>query len=396
MAVGFLDVPDPARYPFIEAVFDRQRCTAAVDGSRFVGTHASFTTNVTLPGGVATAANAVSGVTVLPTHRGQSILRSAMSADLDEAKDRGEALAVLFASEFSIYARFGFGVVTEAINLAIDTVGIDFRAGRGKVTSPRVELVDAADAVEMCEPVYEAMRRDRAGAIDRALEKWQQTFGLMTVPEQWKWKGHVAITRDDQGVVDGYVQYKGTADWSSGRPSSTLIVDELIAATPSAHLRLLEYLCTMAWVSKVTIDNCPVDDSSHLFLVDERRVARSHRIDQLWARVLDVAQVLTARSYEGADRLTIEVMDEGTGGRGGFAAGRYALDAGPEGASCERSSLAADVTIGASELAGIVFGGMSFAALARAGRADEHTAGSALRVDRLFRTNLAPWNPTHF
>ncbi len=394
MAVGFLDLPDPLRYPFIEAVFDSQRGIAAMDGTRMVGTYASFTTDITMPGGATLPANAVTGVTVLPTHRGKSILRSAITTDLSDAKERGEPLAILFASEFSIYARFGFGVVTESVSVAIATPGIEFRSAPGKGSSRNVELVDSAGAIALCRPAYERMRQETAGVIDREAARWQQSFGLMTAPEKWIWKGHIAITRDSSGNVDGFVRYNGSDDWSSGRPSSTLVVDEFVAVTSAAHHRLIEFLCSMAWVSKVTIEECPVDDESHLYVVDERRVNRSHCLDRLWARILDVPQTLTARSYEGTDRITIDVIDNGVGS--GFAVGRYTIDASPEGSTCKRSRAKADVTITANELASIAFGGASFAAFVRAGRADEHTAGSAQRVDRLFRTTRAPWNPTHF
>jgi predicted acetyltransferase len=395
MAVGFLDVPDPARYPFIEAIFDAQRSTAAFDGNKIVGTYASFTTEITLPGGGVVPANAVAGVTVMPTHRKQSILRSALSADLEQAHERGEPLAILNASEFTIYARFGFGVATESMNVEIDTVGIKFRPSPANSIGRTVELVTADTATPICEPVYAAVQRSRAGVIGRDGARWQEAFGLSTVPEKWLWKGHTAIARDAKGRVDGFVRYHGASEWGTGRPSSNLIVDELITANPAAHRQLLDYLCSMAWVTKVTMEDRPVDDDSHLFIADERRVSRSHRFDQLWARILDVPKVLTARSYEGSERVTIEVHDTGLT-EAGYAAGRFTLDATSEGTTCRRSRSKPDVTMDVSELSGIMFGGISFAALERTGRAEEHTAGSALKVDRLFRATHAPWNPTHF
>lgn len=395
MAVGFLDVPDPARYPFIETVFDEQRSTAAFDGNRIVGTYASFSTNVTLPGGGVAPANAVAGVTVLPTHRGRSILRSALSTDLEEAHERGESVAILNASEFTIYARFGFGVATESMNVEIDTVGIKFRPSPANSIGRTIELVEADAGTAICEPVYAAVQGSRAGVIGRDGARWQQAFGLATVPEKWLWKGHTAVARNAKGRVDGFVRYHGASEWGTGRPNSTLIVDELISATPVAHRQLLDYLCSMAWVTKVTMDDRPIDDDSHLYVRDERRVNRSNRFDQLWARILNVPKVLTTRSYEGSERVTIEVKDTGLT-EAGYAAGRFTLDATPEGTTCRRSRSKPDVTMDVCDLSSILFGGTSFAALERTGRVDEHRAGSALKVDRLFRTTQAPWNPTHF
>jgi predicted acetyltransferase len=391
MTVGFLDVPDPARYPFIEEVFDDQRCIAAMDGTKIVGTYASFTTNITVPGGGEVLANAVTGVTVLPTHRGREILRTAITDDLTGAKDRGEPVAILFASEFGIYARFGFGVATESIRVEIDTTGIAFRSRKSEPGIRTVELVDAGDAIALCEPVFAAMRRTKSATIERNMPMWRRSFGLSKVPEKWVWKGHVAVTKDERGRIDGYVRYKGADDWSTSRPQATLTVNEFVAVNFAAEHRLLHYLCTMAWVSKVVIEECPPDDESHLHLIDERRVRRLQREDQLWSRILDVPELLTTRTYEGTDRLTLDVIDSL-----GFTSGRYTLDASPEGVTCKRSRSKADLTVSVNELSSIAFGGASLGAFVRGGRADEHTRGAARRVDRLFQAARAPWNPTHF
>jgi predicted acetyltransferase len=394
LAVGFFDVPDAARNLFVEANFDNQRTIGAFENGKIVGTYASFTTPVSLPGGTFTPANAVAGVTVLPTHRGRAILRSAITADLANAKDRGDAVAMLNASKFGIYARFGFGVATETIDCSIDTRGIEFRASgaTSQRKRPPVELVAASEAVALCQPVYQHVQRQVAGIIERPRPYWQRSFGLLTDLKKWEWNGHVAITRDEHGTVDGFVRYcAGKGDWDTGRPNETLVVNELVTGTPQAHRQILEYLCTMAWVAKVTMIDRAVDDDSHLFLADERRVTRSRRLDQLWARALHVPALLTTRRYETADRVTVEIIDEA-----GLANGRWTLDASPDGATCRKAKGRADVTMHVSELGSIAFGGQSFDAFVRTGRADEHVTGAANRVDRLFRTTRAPWNLTPF
>ena len=68
--------------------------------------------DVTVPGGARVPIAAVTTVTVHPTHRRRGVLRRMMDEQLDDVARRGEPLAVLTASEASIYERFGYGTAT--------------------------------------------------------------------------------------------------------------------------------------------------------------------------------------------------------------------------------------------------------------------------------------------
>ena len=63
----------------------------------------------------------VSDVTVSPTHRRRGLLRAMMSEDLRDAVEQGVPLAVLTASEGSIYGRFGFGPAVFQHTWSVDT-----------------------------------------------------------------------------------------------------------------------------------------------------------------------------------------------------------------------------------------------------------------------------------
>src|SRR6516164_6348312 len=88
-----------------------ERVYAAWEGGRTVGGLGAFPFRLTVPGGRVSAA----GVTiagVLPTHRRRGILRAMMRAQLDAAHARGEPVAYLWATEGTIYGRFGFGLAS--------------------------------------------------------------------------------------------------------------------------------------------------------------------------------------------------------------------------------------------------------------------------------------------
>src|SRR3989442_6067919 len=88
-----------------------ERMHAAWSDDAIVGGAAAFMFNMTVPGGDLPTAG-VSVVGVYPTHRRRGVLRSLMRAQLDDVHERGEPMAALWASEETIYGRFGYGVAS--------------------------------------------------------------------------------------------------------------------------------------------------------------------------------------------------------------------------------------------------------------------------------------------
>src|ERR1700735_77925 len=113
-----------AQYPADEelrhemGVFEFDRSLAAFDGADMVGTAAALSLRMTVPGGAAAVAG-VTAVATAPSDRRPGILTSLMHRQLADLRERGEAVAALFASEAGIYARFGYGAATSDLNLAI-------------------------------------------------------------------------------------------------------------------------------------------------------------------------------------------------------------------------------------------------------------------------------------
>jgi predicted acetyltransferase len=108
-------------------------------------------------------------------------------------------------------------------------------------------------------------------------------------------------------------------------------------------------------------------------------------------RILDVVAALEARTYAATGALVLEVVDGN-----GPAAGRYRLDASPEGASCTRTGESAELTLPAAELGALWLGDQSVVRLAALGRVREERAGAAEVADALLRTSRRPWCPDIF
>src|SRR3954469_24114525 len=93
MRIGFHQ-PEPkpddarARDEHFAPEMDWARSFGAFDDGRVVATFRSFATELTVPGGVVTA-DAITNVTVAPTHRRRGILSTLMRDDLAAAVERG-------------------------------------------------------------------------------------------------------------------------------------------------------------------------------------------------------------------------------------------------------------------------------------------------------------------
>jgi predicted acetyltransferase len=378
--------PEPEELAAWRPLVERDRTHGAFDGDRMVGTAAVFTFEMTVPGGPAPCAG-VTAVSVVPTHRRQGVLTSMMRVQLDAIRERGtEAFASLWASEPSIYHRFGYGVASRRWNI---TVSDHDPALLGRAPEGRVRLVDRDEARAACPAVYDGMRQDRTGMISRSEERWETRISDLPAYRSGASKRKFALYERD-GEVRGYAWFRTKGDWTDGRPQGQVRVNELVSLDPDAHGGLWRFLLGVDLMRSVNWDNAVPDDAVIGRLRDPR-VVKVNIVDGLWARVLDVPKAMTTRSYATSGSVTFDVTDDL-----GYAAGRWTLDASPDGATCEPTTATADLSLSAEELGGVYLGDATLRSLHQAGRVDEHTPGAVERASLLLAWPRAPWCPEIF
>ena len=107
-----------------------------------------------------------------------------MRAQLDDVHARGEPLAVLWASEASIYGRFGYGLAALCGDMEIARANAAFVR---PVESPgSVTLVDLEDALTLCPRVYDRVCAETPGMFARTREWWESR--VLDDPE-WRRSG---------------------------------------------------------------------------------------------------------------------------------------------------------------------------------------------------------------
>ena len=72
-----------------------------------------------MPGGAVLPLAAVTGVGVRADRTRRGLLTALMRAQLDDLRERGDVLALLWASEAGIYGRYGFGVATRGATVRV-------------------------------------------------------------------------------------------------------------------------------------------------------------------------------------------------------------------------------------------------------------------------------------
>jgi predicted acetyltransferase len=371
---------------------DLERAIAAFDGDTIVGTFRTFPTELTLPGRIQLPVNAVSGVSVRPTHRRRGTLSRLIADDVARSTARGDAASILIASEWPIYGRFGYGPATwkaewtlrtKAMSFLIDPVG-------------SVEMVRPAAARELVPGIYAAYAAAQPGEIGRPDHRWDVDLGLAEWPGRPRWRGQVAIHRDDAGEPDGFVRFRGEESWGDGgTPDHGMLVDELHGVTTAAEVDLWRFLAQMDLTATIKAENRRAQEPLPWYLADARAARPTGPTEFLWVRPLDVPKLLSARRYDRDGTLVVEVTDT-VDGKPGPAAGRYRLEVRDGIGTCEPTAADPELTIEARQLGAASLGGTGLVDATRAGGAVEHRPGALREADLVFRTAEPPWCSTWF
>ena len=359
-------------------ITEYDRSLVAEDDGVVVGHTTAQTRDLTVPGAVLPAAH-VTGVGVAPTHRRRGILTAMMRRQLTEIAAAGrEPIAVLWASEASIYPRFGYGPAVARLQLDVLTREVRFTE---PVESPgRLRLVDPAAATAELTALHERLRPGRLGWSSRPGHWWRYLLD----DNETRRKDATAL----RGVVcdgpdgpSGYALWRVADGWTNHGPDAEVRVKELVAADPASYAALWQFLLGIDLARSAVYSYAAVDEPLQYLVDDPSQLRRSYS-DALWLRIVDLPAALEARRYLAPVDVVLDVTDPLLPGN----AGRWRLTAGPEKTTCTRTADPADVACSITELGAAYLGGTSLAALAAAGRVQDLTGrlpSAAFAAERL-------------
>lgn len=377
--------PDEKTLDRFGPILPPDRVHAAFENGEVAGSGGVFPFETSVPGGGFVQAAGVTLVGVLPAYRRRGVFKRLMQAQLEDIHERGEPMAYLWASDDTLYGRFGYGIAsfTGSVEVRLDrsVFHTDFEL-RG-----RFRPVDVDEAVATFSPIQRRAAEQHPGMFVRTPEWWRSK--RLPDPE-WARGGGGEMIRmllELDGEPAGYALYRLHWAHDQGVPTGFVNVIEAVGVSPEATRELWRFLLDTDWMDQAKGELLPLDHELLLLVAEPRRLNFALR-DGLWVRLVDVEAALNARAYKTGGPVVIEVTDELCP----WNAGRWRV--GVDGA--ERSDAEAEIALRVSSLGSVYLGGFGFGELARAGRVEELTEGALDRADALFRADRYPWCPEIF
>jgi predicted acetyltransferase len=378
-AIGQYFNPPPGE-EFLERLvrtMPHERMHAAFEDGQVVGGAGVFPFELSVPGGSLPCAG-VTAVGVHPTHRRRGVLRAMMDAQLRDVHERGEPIAALWASEETIYGRFGYGLGSWAGELTVPHEWDAFAEPLELAGTTRFVAPD--EARELFPPIYEAARRERPGMPSRSETWWEDRQLRMSEEEASAPKRFVVLEVDGEPL--GYAIYRTHFGFEGGLPGSRLAVREALGSTPQATAAIWRFLLDVDWMAVAEVPFAPPDHPLFLLLALPRR-ARYRMHDALWVRLVDLPAALSGRAYGAGGPLVLEVRDAVCE----WNDGRWKLEDG----SCEPTKAKPDLSLDVSALGSAYLGAVSFTQLRQALRVEGLRDGAVERADALFAWRPLPW-----
>ncbi len=360
------------------------RSFVAVDADdEVVATAGAHSFAMRLPGGGRLGCAGITMVSVRTDQRRRGLLTRLMDRLLQQARERGDAVAALWASEAPIYGRFGFGPAIPTAEITLDRAHAALQLA-GPVEA--VTLVDRSTAREALPAIRERVSATRPGLLARSPVFWDCLLDEEPTPPSGSGPRQHALLPGR-----AYALYRLRPDWTAGAPTGQVVVSELHATDPEAAAAIWRFVTDVDLASSTVAGRRAVDDPVLAMVVDRGR-ARVAEDWPLQVRLVDLASVLSTRTYGSDGSLVFDVIDRQLPGQ----AGRWHLEVSGGRGSCRRTDRPADLRLDIAALSTVCLGGARTTQLAAAGLVSEDGDAAAARLDRLLVTDVAPWQEFMF
>ena len=371
------------RWEAVRGSFPAEGKFAAFAGETPIGIVSSFDAGLLVPGGAVVSAAGVDGVGVRADWTRRGVLTAMMAEQLPDFVRRGHVLASLYASEATIYGRFGYGAATYGRTVLIPKPQAQWRPE--VPTNGRVRFLPQDEAVKLVPEIYRSIGLHRPGMMTRPDVWWPAGFD-----SRLGTGGCRAIVHTGPDGDDGYAVYSIVDQRSFAAPVTGAAVEirELQAKTPEAVASLWRFLLGIDLVSAVRGHYRPLDEPIAGMLTDSRSCQVIGVADELWVRLLDVEAALNARTYFDAEPVVLDVRDRRLPANSGL----YRV--GPDGT--RRVDAAPDVRLDVDALGMMYLGEWRASALAQCGRVEVLDPAALPRLDELFRSATKAWCGTNF
>jgi predicted acetyltransferase len=313
-----------------------------------------------------------------------------MRRQLDDSREQGYPIAALWASESPIYQRFGYGMATRHMAFRVPRVHTAWLADQP--ADGQVRLVTSEAAPNELLPIYDRVRAETPGMLERPVAWWRYRFDhLDAEPHRGGFGPMFYALHEGPDGPDAYAAYRVKAEGEDGVDRGIVQAVEVVTTTPASIRGIWSFLFGIDLVETIEAIGRAPDDPLLAMVQDVRRFGPKVT-DGMWLRLLDVPAALSERRYAVDSRVVFELRDDFCG----WNTGRFELEGGPDGATCRPTDAEPELSFTSNELGATFLGGTRLRTLARAGRVREHAGGAVARADAMFAGEREPWCPHQF
>ncbi len=255
----------------------------------------------------------------------------------------------------------------------------------------RLRYAEPADVVDACESVYAALVPVRPGMLARVRPGWERVGVLDPEDGRDGASPLQCVLAERDGETVGYARYAVKPEWEVSGHNGVVQLRELAAVDATAQAALWRFLFDIDLTTTLRVYGRPMDEAWQYQVSDIRRCRPRFR-DGLYVRLVDVGAALQARTYQTPVDVVLDVEDAFCP----WNSGRWRLSGDAKGASCERTTDAADLSLTVRELGSAYLGAVSLASLGAAGRVREVRQGALAEASVGFGSVVAPWMPHGF
>ncbi|MDI6029036.1 GNAT family N-acetyltransferase [Corticibacterium sp. UT-5YL-CI-8] len=367
----------------IEGLFEPGRAFGAFHDGQLVGTTNSYSGEIRVPGNAWLPHAAVTHVGVLPTHVRRGVAKTLLHAQLRAARESGEPLATLRATEAGIYGNFGYAIANLSVAYEIDRARARLRPEFRKPSETMFVEPDQAWALQA--RVYASQPDPRSGTISRPRYWWSANASRLSrsaVPTY-------VVAHGRPGQETGYVRYRplDTSAWVAST-NRTIVVDDLIAHDDETYAALISHLLSVDIAHRIQLPVCPADDLLPWLFTDWRSASVTNCLDETWLRLLDTQKALAGRSYEGPDAVVVEIIDPI------LTDNTVRLRITADGVG--RTHAAAQIVTDVATASTVYLGGAKWWQMQHLRRLQVADASAVAALDRLFSVQRLPFSGTMF
>jgi predicted acetyltransferase len=334
----------------VSPTMEWERMQVAVDRGAVVSAVGMCSLAISVPGGQSLPTGGVTWVSTAPTHRRRGLMSQLIDRAHQDAADHGEVMTALGASESAIYGRFGYGLSSFQRKVTIDTRAVRLTS-RAPVAGEVWFEADRELIAAHAKPIRELARMQRPGEVVRSDTWWNAVLDRRSredgeqTPAFWLLHQH------------GYVSYRVTAQWGSGRPCHRVDVLEMVTLNDEASAALWNVLLSIDLVGTISTSSLPFDDPLSMWLDNPRGVRTEDITDWFWIRPIEARRMLAARTYGTTDRFVVRVGSEAP----------FVLDGSADGATTAPCDALVDLSLHPAAVGPLLLGAVSPRILRSAG-----------------------------